>query len=723
MVRQAIKNECDGKVLCDVIVDIFIDFSQTRNKMLEYAERNYCAEGDFIMLLDANDQLKYDNNVKDKLTAVPGDVNYIMCYSNWLYAGNNNMTHIKILFVRPFKNIRYEFPVHEYITMNGEMIPNYYFINNVELFQNRNINGESERTKERHERDIRLLEKELSNKKNVNRALFYIGKTYMTDNEFDKAEFYLKKRAEIVSGDLEEVYNSYLFLGTIELKKCIYDKSDKLAYYKNKVHHNKVKKYFTRALSIMTRIDVLIYLADYYMSCQKWNLAHIYTDIGSRLPQPANGHSYNKKFYLFTIHMYNAAICYNLKKYSEGISSLKIALNYFKTGGYLSEDDINKLRVIVSGYENAAFQPHVQNVKYVNKPVDSYTKNNSDKPIIAFVCGKYWTKWDGDTANSEDGIGGSELVAIKMAEHIDKSKWTVVFFCDCLSEKTINNVKYYPLLEYICFLEQNIVDTLVVYRFAPLIKYNNVNNVILSMEDVSFLGGTIMILPDKFRYLLCKSQWQYDLHCVKQPQLAKFLRIVGNGIDPSRFPNNVDKVKNRFIYSSDPTRGLDNLLRIFSKWKAYNEDATLAVFFDIEIVDYGDRKQSVLELYERAKNTPGVIMNKRVSQSELANEIMKSEYWLYPTNFTETYCISAHEMMAGRVHCVYHNIGALSETINDKGIPVNADPSQPENDQMYLEALTRASAQSLDYAEKYAKSMTWERAGNNLELLICSYHF
>ena len=48
-----------------------------------------------------------------------------------------------------------------------------------------------------------------------------------------------------------------------------------------------------------------------------------------------------------------------------------------------------------------------------------------------------------------------------------------------------------------------------------------------------------------------------------------------------------------------------------------------------------------------------------------------SEYWLYTTNFCETSCITAMEMLMSEVICLYYPLAGLCYTLGDYGIKIN----------------------------------------------------
>ena len=48
-----------------------------------------------------------------------------------------------------------------------------------------------------------------------------------------------------------------------------------------------------------------------------------------------------------------------------------------------------------------------------------------------------------------------------------------------------------------------------------------------------------------------------------------------------------------------------------------------------------------------------------------------SEYWLYPSYFQETSCITSLELLASEVICLYYPVAGLVNTVGDYGIPIS----------------------------------------------------
>jgi len=72
-------------------------------------------------------------------------------------------------------------------------------------------------------------------------------------------------------------------------------------------------------------------------------------------------------------------------------------------------------------------------------------------------------------------------------------------------------------------------------------------------------------------------------------------------------------------------------------------------------------------------NQPGVFYHGRVGQKQLAEEMVRSDVWLYPTRFTETYCITALEAQAAGLLCICSDLAALTTTVGSRGILLKGD--------------------------------------------------
>lgn len=676
-------------------IGVFEGFSVSRNIMLEFAE-SYALESDILMLLDSNDEVRVQvprgspGHFREDLEKAPNGVNCMISTSYWSFGPTKSvLSHLKFLFIRPHKNMRYKRKRHEFIYENGGYVSYYYYAHNIDLYQDREY--DDAKTQARYDDDIEVLKLESKEKETKVRALYYLGKTYMVTGKYEEAKNVLKHRSRLYEGDIEENYMTYIYLSDVYtiLKK------DKKAF-----------KCLRRAYKCMQRIEVLIYLAKKYLIAEKCELSYMYTSVACTMKLPAHAHSYNYKDYGFDRHKLHAVTCLNTKRYVEGVDSLIKALGYEFA---LTQEEKAQLTEITNMYAKLAYMPFHTIAR------DSVLAGT--RPKVMFVCGTYWgIKWDGRLVDSDDGIGGSELVAIKLAEYVAKY-YDVYFVCDCEKPVIHNSVHYIPLISYISFLHKNRIHSLIVYRHVGLIKYLNVDNVYVSVEDLGFLGTHLELNTTLFKKVMYKSQWHKKYNDGALPVLSPYSVVLGNGIIPSRFNKPVKKIPGRIMWSSGATRGLSNVVRMMPRILATFPEAELHAFIDSKITDYGPETEVFKKLLENIARTPHVVVHPHISQDKLAEEAMKSEFWLYPTIMDETYCITALEMMAARVHCIYTPRGALSETVSPaRGWEVLGDPCDESMDYKWIVAMLncRINDYKLDSARQWALQQTWDRRGEEL---------
>jgi hypothetical protein len=93
----------------------------------------------------------------------------------------------------------------------------------------------------------------------------------------------------------------------------------------------------------------------------------------------------------------------------------------------------------------------------------------------------------------------------------------------------------------------------------------------------------------------------------------------------------------------------------------------------------------------------------KLKTDDLYHEMSTSEYWLYPTNFTETSCITALEMLMSEVICIYYPVAGLTNTMDKYGIQV-----QPGTELETIVSLTNEQKNILrKEGRAYAESCSW----------------
>ena len=89
-------------------------------------------------------------------------------------------------------------------------------------------------------------------------------------------------------------------------------------------------------------------------------------------------------------------------------------------------------------------------------------------------------------------------------------------------------------------------------------------------------------------------------------------------------------------------------------------------------------------------------------------EIMKAEYWIYASNYAETYCISALEMMMGNVKIITNGTGNLKNLVDDKrGTIVGIDADEIINVIVNDNDTPGKLTSKLAHAYAFARDQNW----------------
>ena len=202
-----------------------------------------------------------------------------------------------------------------------------------------------------------------------------------------------------------------------------------------------------------------------------------------------------------------------------------------------------------------------------------------------------------------------------------------------------------------------------------LTYYKNIKSVYLWLHDTVPLGDYrfIQVHQEKFKGIICISEWQkqYNIKNVKFP--SESIYVSRNAIHPKRFlknSENIIKTPFRFIYTSDPNRGLSNFLEMIDPLKSRYPQSTFYIFGK-----YNQINEEMMKII--TDRSEYVFLSPRVSQDQLVIELQKSDVWLYPTIFTETYCISSVEAMASQCLVASFKLAALTEIVGDRGVMID----------------------------------------------------
>jgi glycosyltransferase involved in cell wall biosynthesis len=160
------------------------------------------------------------------------------------------------------------------------------------------------------------------------------------------------------------------------------------------------------------------------------------------------------------------------------------------------------------------------------------------------------------------------------------------------------------------------------------------------------------------------------------------ITIVPNGIS-ELFALDGSNVKHNFIYGSAPNRGLQNVLESWGYIKSRIPAAILHVYYGFTDAFQQNMKKSMGEQdfnswYAVMKGLllqDGIEYHGSVNHSELTNAYRNAGFFLYPTHFQETGCISALRAMS--CGCIPITSRLVESVLYDLTIRFDMGPSTP----------------------------------------------
>lgn len=286
--------------------------------------------------------------------------------------------------------------------------------------------------------------------------------------------------------------------------------------------------------------------------------------------------------------------------------------------------------------------------------------------IVYYVrTGSKTASWGADTLNQ--GMGGSEEAVVYLARELALRGWQVTVFCersDTYEDKQVGSppVVYRPWPE---FNPNDTFDIFVAWR-NPFQTYNiKARHVLVDLHDTT-AAEQLMAVRLEVDTFLVKSQWHRSLYDkLPDEQFA----VIGNGIVRGQIVPNITKRVYSAGYFSSYDRGLATLLVLWPQIRAQVPDATLDIYYGWDLFDsmYADNpnqqraKQRMLQQLQ-ALADQGITEHGRVSHEKLALAMEKISVWLYPTEFPETFCITALKTAEAGMQQICTDVGALRET-------------------------------------------------------------
>lgn len=435
-----------------------------------------------------------------------------------------------------------------------------------------------------------------------------------------------------------------------------------------------------------------------FMSC---GLEIMHAPMTNQISEPLTMH--------YTPYAIRALARSALGKFDEAIEDYNTALAYW---------DNPKLREHLDNTlerKSGVAQRKAQNIRgrtFGKKPTRS----------IAFLTRPIPEAWNPSTLKA--GSGGAEWCVHEVARRFKADGFRTAIFGTPGDERGFDGegVEWWDSADY----DPNEEFTHLVSVRAPEVFDTPIQarkSKVLWLHDVNMGGKEIMSSPwgnrfDKPDHIICLTNWharrEQRIYGVKPEKIT----VIGNGVNLKDYPSwTKTREPGKFIYASSPDRGIDSLLQMWPEIKKNIPSASLHVYYGWNMLDkivalsggsspLAQYKERVVAIYDAVKHLD-VEWHNRVSRAELQEVETTCDFWLYPTHFLETYCITAVEMQMNGALPLVNPIGALQEVVPNTMGHVLGMPNHPDYRKRYIEKLASYMADTPGQEEDRVQNRAW----------------
>jgi len=679
-----------GKKKGQLFQEPFINFRDSRNRCIDLAG-NECK---FIIMLD--DTYKIEQDLRKFLITVRGD-QFSDSFS--LYIKSNDSEYGSNRIIKSDSGLRYIYKLHEVISPKNNInviIPMHWTY----IFDYRSDYMEK-RTMDRKKYDLKILHEMVEDEPNDSRALYYLGQTYNLLDRYESAlEFFLKRVDHQDEGFIQE-----------KIDACF--EAARVCNFKLNYPWEECEKLYKKAYDMdPSRPDSLYFIGIHYYLDKQYTIAYEYMKKAFEIGYPIHcQYSLKPTLSYYYLPKFLAELSFMFENENLGKECCDLFLSK-------NPKDDGSIEYYTMKCWNKIF------TKLTDKPKTPIFVENKDKPYFVFLADGGFEQWTGKDIETK-GVGGSETFVIEMSRYIQKQGYfNVVVFCNCPENEIYENVRYRKINEYKSFINNNVIDTVIVSRYPeylPVTYKGNVENIYLILHDL-IPQGEIIIRNKKLRKILCLSEW----HCEQFKNMFEILKDLvipfGYGIDFNLFSKKVEKQKHKFIYSSFPHRGLLPLLEMWPSIYSKYPDAMLHIHCDLD----GNwvntvRPEEMMKIKELIKTHPdGIYYEGWTNKQKLADNWLTSEIWFYPCTFLETFCLTALESALTNTLVITSDLGSLQNTVGDRGIVIKGNAYSKDWQETALNELFSIIDEPIKknfYLKKnnvWAKNLSWENRVNEL---------
>lgn len=320
---------------------------------------------------------------------------------------------------------------------------------------------------------------------------------------------------------------------------------------------------------------------------------------------------------------------------------------------------------------------------------------------------------------------GSEIALISLSRYLQKY-FRIGFFSPLVSEISDHDgICNSPSNTLIEFANHNEIEIFIIWRYIhyfveyPVVGKKNylwvhdvcVNSYYLASEFPNYSRDLYLNISHHIDKTVVVSGVHLEIFKSLYPEIpSDELTVIGNGFQLENFVNDdkIDRIKKKFIYLSNPTRGLDKVVKYLYPFSVIHRDLVLDVYRGED--EFAGNENFLVQL----KKIPWIRFHGKVDQKILARSLKSSDCWFYPTAFVETYCMSGLEALLGGCICIGSNVGALKDLLGeDKGVILQGELYSQEFDVDVNRVLTDLFDGKLERyrngkGREWALKQTWE---------------
>ena len=415
---------------------------------------------------------------------------------------------------------------------------------------------------------------------------------------------------------------------------------------------------------------------------------------------------------------------YQFKLYGRSIKYYNILKRYGDINKDIEEkmENLNKLKVIKKTYYS-----HIK--AKINFQLDP------NKKLLVYYTG-FSGPFNGHNYGEKE-VYGSEMAAINICEKLSND-YNVIILCETENNIIHKGVFYIHYNTWEIIRSYYKIDLLIISRFISSVLDINlldIENIYYILHDArihnQFYNKYIPLfgIPlfynyyKKFKNILFVSEWQKNnlkkiFELIREDLYSDNFKIIGNGINTLNNINNKfdNKNKYKFIYCSNPDRGLILLCEIIKRLHNIYKEITLDIYFwSIE----DPKIQKYIDDYDY------INFHGKVSNGKINEEFAKTSIWIYPNQYShETFCIACLEAMNNKNAVITRDFSALPELVKDIGILI---PKELKDEKL-IKFCVKKTIELLNNNDKlekmqndlYNKSLTydWSVIANNLKNII-----